>query len=190
MNRYLKTLASAAATVAAVALTAVAIGATSADIDTRVDETLSRFYAQKDSHRDLVQKAAAVLVFPRITKAGAGVGGEYGEGALQVQGKTVGYYKVTGGSVGATLGVAHRSEVILFMTDAARDHFMNSRDWSVGADAGVALVTKGAGGEYDSETLRKPVLAFVFGEKGLIADASIEGAKVSKLPRETRQASQ
>jgi lipid-binding SYLF domain-containing protein len=167
---------------AALTLSALAVAATTMQIDTRVQGALDHFYAQDERHRDLTQRAAAVLVFPRVTKAGAGVGGEFGEGALEVQGKTVGYYKVTGASVGATLGVARRSEIILFMTDAARDKFLNSHDWTVGADAGVAVVKKGAGGEYDNETLSKPVLAFVFGEKGLIADASLEGAKISKLP--------
>jgi lipid-binding SYLF domain-containing protein len=183
MNRYLQISTRGAVAAFALALTAVALGATDAQIDTRVNGALSRFYAENQTHRDLAQKATAVLVFPRITKAGAGVGGEYGEGALQVHGKTVGYYKVTGGSVGATLGVARRSEVILFMTDAARERFMNSGDWTIGADTGVAVIRKGAGGEYDTETLRRPVLAFVFGEKGLIADASLEGAKVSRLPQ-------
>jgi lipid-binding SYLF domain-containing protein len=166
----------------AVAVAGLALGATTAQIDQRVDGALTRFYSQNEQHKDLAQKAAAVLVFPRITKAGAGVGGEYGEGALEVNGKTVGYYKVTGASVGATLGAARRSEVILFMTDAARDKFMSSHDFTLGADAGVAVMRKGAGADYDTETLRKPVLAFVFGEHGLIADASLEGAKISKLP--------
>jgi lipid-binding SYLF domain-containing protein len=182
-NRYLRRPLAAAATAAlAAVLTAVALGANTAEIDTRVSDTLNQFYSQSDKHRDLAQKASAVLVFPRITKAGAGVGGEFGEGALQTGGRTVGYYKVTGGSVGATLGVARHSEVILFMTDAARDHFMSSHDWSIGADASVAVVKKGAGGEYDTETLRKPVLAFLFNEKGLMGDISLQGAKISKLP--------
>jgi lipid-binding SYLF domain-containing protein len=167
-----------------VAVGGLALAATTADIDAGVAGTLDRFYAQDQTHRELTQKAAAVLVFPTVTKAGAGVGGEYGEGALEVNGKTVGYYKVTGASVGATLGAARRSEVILFMTDAARDRFMHSHDWSIGADTGVAVVHKGAGAEYDTQTLRKPVLAFVFGEKGLIADASLEGAKITRLPQQ------
>jgi lipid-binding SYLF domain-containing protein len=180
MKPYAKYLTGPLAAAALVA-SALSVGATSEQIDTRVQGTLQQFYSQNEHHRDLAQRAAAVLVFPRVTKAGAGVGGEFGEGALEVQGKTVGYYKVTGASVGATLGAARRSEVILFMTDAARDKFINSHDWTVGADAGIAVVKKGAGGEYDNETLSKPVVAFVFGEKGLIADASLEGAKISKL---------
>lgn len=165
---------------AALPFGALAVAASSQEIDADVAATLTRFYAQQD-HRDLAQKASAILVFPHVTKAGAGVGGEVGEGALEIDGKTVGYYRMTGASLGATLGVAHRSEVILFMTDEARAKFMNSGDWTIGVDAGVAIV-KGAGAKADTETLRRPVVAFVFGEQGLIADVSMEGAKVSKLP--------
>jgi lipid-binding SYLF domain-containing protein len=181
MNRNSFVLTGAVAAIA-VAFSALALAATTPEINARVEAALSRFYAQNPNHRELAQKASAMLVFPSVTKAGAGVGGEYGEGALEVDGKTVAYYKVTGASAGATLGVARRSEVILFMTDAARDKFMNSKDWTIGVDAGVAVV-KGAGAQYDTETLSKPVVAFVFGEKGLIADVSLEGAKVTKLPR-------
>jgi len=179
MNRY--SLISKSA-LAATALTfgVLASAATTSEIDTRVDNALTRFYSAGTNHRELAQKASAMLVFPRVTKAGVGVGGSYGEGALEVNGKTVGYYKVTGASVGATLGAARHSEVILFMTDASRDKFMNSNGWTVGADANVAVV-KGAGVDADTQTLQRPVLGFVFGEKGLIADVSLEGEKVSKL---------
>jgi lipid-binding SYLF domain-containing protein len=187
LNRYLRIPLAAAVTALAGVLTTVALGANTADVDSRVSDTLTRFYSQNDRHREMAQKASAVLVFPRVTKVGAGVGGEYGEGALQVGGRTVGYYKVTGGSVGATLGAARHSEVILFMTDAARDHFMNSHDWSIGADANVAVVKHGAGAEYDTATLHKPVLAFIFNEKGLMGDVSLQGAKISKLPEAQAQ---
>jgi len=181
MNRISLVLTGAVAAIA-FAFSALAVAASTSEINARVEAALTRFYAQDPNHRELANKASAMLVFPSVTKAGAGVGGEYGEGALQVHGKTVAYYKLTGASAGATLGVARRSEVLLFMTDAALEKFMNSKDWTVGVDAGVAVV-KGAGAQYDSETLRKPVVAFVFGEKGLIADVSLEGAKVTKLPQ-------
>jgi lipid-binding SYLF domain-containing protein len=174
-------LTSIAAVAATALVSAAALAVDTPKIDSRVQNALQTFYAQGDNHRELAHKAAAVLVFPRVTKAGVGVGGEFGEGALEVHGKTVGYYRVTGASLGATLGAARRSEVFLFMTDEARDHFMNSRDWTIGADTGVAVVKKGAGAQYDTGTLNKPVLAFVFGEKGLLGDVSLEGAKVTKL---------
>src|SRR5215469_5710819 len=149
-----------------------ALAANTADIDKEAAGTLDRFYALSDGNKGLVQNAVAILVFPSITKAGFGVGGEHGEGALQEQGKTVGYYSISGASIGLTLGMSHHSEVIIFNTPEARDKLVNGKHWSVGADASVAVMKKGAGATYDSEMLRKkPVLAFVFGEKGLMGDA-------------------
>ncbi len=145
-------------------------------------DTVNAFYAKNMRNEELAQKAAGVLIFPRITKGGVGVGGEYGEGVLQVAGKTVEYYKLSGASVGATLGVAERSEIVLFMTSEALDRFMKSKVWTVGVDAEVAVVSKGAGGSYDTETLRKPIIGFVFDEKGLIADVSLQGTKIRRLP--------
>ena len=158
-----------------------ALAADTAAIDKQVAATLERFYALADRNQYLAQNAAAVLVFPSITKAGIGVGGEHGDGALQENGKSVGYYSISGASIGLTLGVSHHSEVILFQTPGARDKFVKGSSWSIGADASVAVMKKGAGGDYDSETLKKPVLAFVFGEKGLMGDASLQGAKISKI---------
>jgi lipid-binding SYLF domain-containing protein len=158
-----------------------ALAVDTAAIDKQVVTTLGHFYAMSDENKHLAQNAAAVLVFPKITKAGVGVGGEHGDGALQENGKTVGYYSISGASIGLTLGVSHHSQVILFNTPAARDHFLNSGDWSIGADTSVAVMKTGAGGTYDTQTLKKPVLAFVFGEKGLMGDASLQGAKINKI---------
>ena len=150
-------------------------------IDAGVQSTLDGFYAQNAENRDIVSKAAGVLVFPRVTKAGLGIGGERAQGALLVNGSTAGYYKLSGASVGATIGVAHRAEIIVFMTPEARDKFERSSGWTIGADVGVAVASKGVGGNYDSETLRRPVVAFVLDEHGLIADVSLEGTKITKV---------
>jgi len=159
----------------------VALALDTAALDKQVSATLDRFYALSDQHKYLADNAAGVLVFPAVTKAGAGVGGEHGTGALLQKGKTVGYYSVTGASIGLTLGVSRHSEVILLNTQDALNKFLNSKDWSIGADTSVAVVKTGAGGKYDTQTLSKPVLAFVFGEKGLMGDASLQGAKISKV---------
>ena len=173
----------AASSLAILALfTSVASFAESAaKIDTQASEALAQFYKLNPSHQKLLQRAAGVLIFPEVTKAGAGVAGEHGNGVLQVKGKTVGYYDSTSASVGLTLGVGKRSEIIVFMTQTALDDFMRSKGWSIGADTGIAIAKAGAGGDYDSETLKKSIVGFVFGAKGLIADASLEGSKISKI---------
>jgi len=124
----------------AFAFSALAVAASTSEINARVEAALSRFYAQESKPSRARQQSLRDAGVPERHQGRAGVGGEYGEGALQVHGKTVAYYKLTGASAGATLGVARRSEVLLFMTDAALEKFMNSKDWTVGVDAAVAVV--------------------------------------------------
>jgi lipid-binding SYLF domain-containing protein len=174
-------MAAAALAIAGLLASAATLAHTKAEIDQSADGALKHFYTLNPSHRDLVGKAAGVLIFGHVTKGGVGVAGEYGEGVLRVQGHTLDYYSVTSASVGLTLGVASHREVILFMTQDALDRFTKSAGWSAGGDAAIAVVSKGAGGQYDSTTLGKPILGFVFGQKGLIGDLSLEGTKVTKI---------
>ena len=160
---------------------APSFGRTKAEIDASADTAVKHFYNLNPEHRRLADKAAGLLIFGHVTKGGAGVAGEFGEGVLRVKGADVDYYKVTSASVGLTLGVAHHSEIILFMTAESLDKFMKSEGWSIGADAAVAVAKSGAGGQYDTATLAKPIIGFVFHEKGLIGDLSIEGSKITKI---------
>jgi lipid-binding SYLF domain-containing protein len=154
-----------------------------AEIDTNVSQALKQFYAQNPKHKELADKAAGMLVFPHITKGGVGVAGEFGEGVLQVKDMTIDYYNIRSASIGLTLGIASRSEIVMFMTQESLDKFKNSKGWKIGVDAGVAIVSLGAGGQYDTKTLQKPILGFVFGEKGLIGDLSLEGSKITKIQK-------
>ena len=174
-------LATTGLAIVALTSTAASFAATETQIDTRVSQTLLYFNTLTPENKVLGDKAAGVLVFPRVTKGGIGVAGEFGEGVLQVNGKTVGYYSLGAASVGATLGLAKHSEIIMFMTQDSLDKFMSSSGWSVGADAGITVVSTGASGTYDTQTQQKPILGFVFAEKGLIADLSFEGSKISKI---------
>jgi lipid-binding SYLF domain-containing protein len=170
------------AAIATVVLIGTAVAIDAAALDSQAAATLDRFYALSDSNKYLAQHAAAVLVFPEITQAGVGIGGEHGDGVLQENGKTVGHYSITGGSIGLTLGVSHHSQVILFNTPQARDKFVKDDQWSIGADSSVAVANKGASASYTNQTSVKPVLVYVFGEKGLMGNASLAGAKISKIP--------
>ena len=154
---------------------------TKAEISRSADQALTHFYTLNPANQALVGKAAGVLIFGHVTKGGVGVAGEYGEGVLRVQGQTVDYYSLASASVGLTLGLAKHREIILFMAQDALDHFTKSEGWSAGGDSAIAVVSKGAGGQYDATTLGKPILGFVFGEKGLIGDLSLEGTKVTKI---------
>jgi lipid-binding SYLF domain-containing protein len=174
-------LAATGLAIVAFATSATSFAGTQAQINSQVSQTLVEFNALNPANKALGDKAVGILVFPRVTKGGVGVAGEFGEGALQVNGKTVGYYSVGSASVGLTLGLANHSAIIMFMTQESLDKFTSSGGWSIGADAGITVVSAGASGSYDTQTQHKPILGFVFAEKGLLADLSFEGSKISKI---------
>jgi lipid-binding SYLF domain-containing protein len=151
-------------------------------VEAGVDETLSRLFTAAPSSRELVQRAAGVLVFPSVLNVGLIVGGEHGDGALRVGGRTVEYYSTTGGSFGLQAGAQTKAEVIVFMTPDSLAKFRASRGWTVGADATVAVAHIGANGNIDTETMQRPIVGFVLVNTGLMAGVSLEGTKISKLP--------
>jgi lipid-binding SYLF domain-containing protein len=132
---------------------------------------------------EIIAKSKGMLIFPGVFKAAIGIGGEYGEGALRIKGKTVAYYSTAAASIGFQLGGAKKSIIIAFMTDEALKSFQNSDGWKIGADATVSVITVGAGAQVSTAISNKPIVAFVFGEKGLMYDLSLNGAKVSKIIR-------
>lgn len=150
-------------------------------INSNVDQALSRLYVAAPGSRELVSKATGVLVFPSVLAAGFVVGGQYGEGALRVGGRTMGYYSTTSASVGLQIGAQSKAIIILFMTQDALDKFRSVKGWSAGADASVAVLKIGANGAIDSNSVRSPVDAFVLSNGGLMANLTLEGTKVNRL---------
>ena len=153
------------------------------EINTNVDVTLDRFYSEVKDGKKLVRDAKGILVFPNVYKAGFGIGGEYGEGALRINGKTVDYYNTVAASFGFQIGAQKKSIILLFMQDEALDHLRGSANWKVGADASVALIAVGADGSVDTAKLNQPIIAFVIGQKGLMYNLTLEGAKFTKMDK-------
>ena len=156
---------------------------TASSIDESANDALQVFKEQVNGSEVFLNQAAGYLVFPRVIKAGAGVGGETGEGVLRVGGSTVDYYRTASGSFGFQLGAQAKSIVIMFMTRDALDSFRRSEGWQVGVDGSVALIDIGAGKTIDSSNLRDPVVGFIFGSKGLMYNLTLEGTKFTKVER-------
>jgi lipid-binding SYLF domain-containing protein len=154
---------------------------TAQEINDSVNACLGRFYKQVPGGKDLAYKAKGVLVMPGVVKAGLIVGGEYGEGALRVQKRTVSYYNLASGSFGLQIGGEAKDIVILFMTDEALKQFQASKGWEVGVDANVALVKIGGGERVDLTKMNEPIIGFVFDVKGFMADISLKGAKFTRI---------
>lgn len=169
----------------AAALLAIALGtsrgeaATATTINADVEAAIKQCYAKVSGCEVVADKAKGMLVFPDVTKAGLGVGGSYGVGALVIDGKTVGYYSTTSASIGLQAGAAKQAEMILFLTDDALSGFRSSSGWQVGGDASVTVIDEGAAKDIDTLTHKEPVVAFIWGEQGLMGSLSLEGAKIS-----------
>jgi lipid-binding SYLF domain-containing protein len=153
------------------------------EIDAGVDETLDRFFYNIRGARELASKAVGILVFPSVVKAGFGVGGEYGAGALLLRRRTEGYYNTLSASIGFQLGVQARSVIIMFMTPEALDQFRSTAGWKIGADASVAIITVGVGGSIDTNKITSPVIGFILDPKGLMYNLTLEGSKISRIDR-------
>jgi len=150
-------------------------------IDARVDAALNHLYATSLAAQDLRDKSVGMLVMPLITKAGLGIGGAYGRGALRVGGVTVDYYSAAKASFGFQLGVQQYAHVLFFMTEDALAEFRNSAGWSVGANVEYVVNTNGETLSADTTTALAPVIAMVFGQAGLIAGATLEGTKYTRI---------
>ena len=157
--------------------------ASAAEINAKVNATLRSFDKQNPSARELGGKAAGFLVFPSVIKAGIGFGGEYGEGVLIIKGNPAGYYNLVSASFGFQLGVQSRSVIIMFMTEKSLAGFRNADGWKFGVDGSIVLVTAGAGGAIDTDTLTSPIIAFVLDPQGLMYNLNLEGSKISRIRR-------
>jgi len=153
------------------------------EIDVSVNVAIEQFQQEVKGAKQFLAKANGILIFPKVVKAGLGIGGEYGEGALRIGGKTVDYYSTAAASIGFQLGVQKKSIIIVFLTKEALAKFRKSEGWKVGVDGSVALIKVGAGGSIDTTNIKDPIVAFVFGQKGLMYNLTLEGSKLTKLDK-------
>jgi lipid-binding SYLF domain-containing protein len=160
-----------------------ALAASAAEIDTRVNAALERLRAEVKGSGTVLAKASGVLVFPEVIKAGFVLAGEGGEGALRVGGRTAGYYNIISASVGLQAGGQKRDIVIAFLTADSLQKFQDSQGWKVGADGSVALIDVGAGANVDITKIKEPIVAFVVGQKGLMAGVSLDGSKITRAKK-------
>ena len=150
-------------------------------IDARVRTTLDFLFDSYPGTADLRDKAAGMLVMPLVTEAGFGIGGSYGRGALLIDGVTVDYYSATQASIGFQIGAQQYAHVLFFMTEDALMNFRTSKGWAAGADVEYAINDQGRNITAETTTSLSPVIAVVFGQAGLIAGASVEGTKYTRI---------
>jgi len=161
----------------------VSFAKTAAQIDASVNAALARFDAQVKGGAKFIAASKGVLVLPDVVKVAFVIGGQYGEGALREGSRTYGYYSIAGGSWGASFGIQKKDLLLVFRDAAALRHFESSSGWQIGVDGAVTLINVGVGADLSTMQINQPIVAFVVGQKGLMFDVSLQGAKISRIKR-------
>jgi lipid-binding SYLF domain-containing protein len=142
---------------------------------------LRKLFAAKPKARALSRQAKALLIFPKIVKAGLVIGGQSGDGVLWINDRADGYYNTWAASFGLQAGAQTFSYVLFFMTKAGLQHLKESNGWAIGSGPSVVVVDRGAEASVTFTALRQDVYAFPFGERGLMAGLDLEGSKITRI---------
>ena len=155
--------------------------ATAAEIDQAVNLALEKLYRSTPAAVELAKVSKGVLVFPDVVKAGLIVGGQYGEGALRVNGMTVGYYNTLAASYGLQAGAQTFGYAMFLMNDSALDYLKKSKGWEVGVGPSVVVMDEGLAKSLTTSTAKDDIYAFIFGQKGLMAGIGLQGSKITRI---------
>src|SRR5215204_3780845 len=152
-----------------------------AELDRKVDEAQAKLFAASPAAKNLSTTAKGILIFPSVKKAGFIVGGQHGEGALRVAGKTTGYYKTTAASFGLQAGGQKFGYAMFFMTPGALEYLKKSEGWEIGVGPSIVVVDEGVARSLTTSSAKENIYVFFFGQKGLMAGLGIQGSKISQI---------
>jgi lipid-binding SYLF domain-containing protein len=159
------------------------MAATADDLNKDAQQALQTLYKTNPVADSMSKKARAILVFPKIVKAGLVFGGSYGEGVMMKGGSASGYYNSVSASWGWQAGAESYGYVVFLMSDKAVHYLDESKGWEIGVGPTVVVVNEGVAKNLSTSTLKEDAYAFIFDQQGLMASLSIEGTKISRIKR-------
>ena len=157
------------------------LASSASTIDRSSTQALNSLYKKYPGSKELADKAVAVLVFPSIVKGGFIIAGQFGDGALRKNGKSVAYYRSLAASYGFQAGAQAFGYVLFFMDDASVRYLDNTDGWEVGTGPSLVVLDTGFGKNFSTTTLQKGVFAFIFDQKGLMGGVGIQGSKITRI---------
>lgn len=178
-----KTAVMAASAVLLATLGGQAVAATAEDLDKDAAQALQTLYKSRPVAEVVSKKAKAVLVFPKIIKAGLVFGGSYGEGVLLKGAQVTDYFNSVSASWGWQAGAESYAYFVFLMSDKAVRYLEKSKGWEFGVGPTVVVVNEGVAKNLTTTTLKDDAYAFISDQQGLMASLSIEGTKISRIKR-------
>ena len=163
------------------ALPRISQAASAAEINKDVTNALHNLYRTTPAAKNLSKVAKGILVFPHVVKGGLIVGGQYGEGALRVGGKTTGYFNTVAASYGLQAGAQSFGYALFFLDEASLQYLQKSEGWEIGVGPNVVVVDKGVARSLSTTTAKSGIYAFFFQQKGLMAGLGLQGSKITRI---------
>lgn len=157
------------------------LGGDAAVIDGDVNIALQKLFRTNESAKKIHDVARGVLVFPDIIKGGLIFGGQYGKGALRVDGQTSGYYQTVSASWGLQIGAQSFGYAMFFMTESGLRYLRKSDGWEVGVGPSVVVADEGLAKSFTTSTFKEDIIVFFFNQKGLMAGIGVQGTKISPI---------
>ena len=154
------------------------VGGWNPEMEKEAEEALESMLASSSKLQTFKEQAYGYAIFPKVTKAGVGIGGAIGNGLVYKQGQVVGTSKLKQASVGLQLGGQQYSEVIFFKDREAFENFTNEK-LKFDAQASAVAITEGA--SIDA-AYNDGVAVFTKTKGGLMYEASIGGQQFSFDP--------
>jgi lipid-binding SYLF domain-containing protein len=159
----------------------LSLAASASQIDRSATQSLTTLYKNTPGAKALADKAVAVLVFPSIVKGGFIIAGQFGDGALRKNGKTVAYYRSLAASYGFQAGIQAYGYVLFFMDAASVQYLDNTGGFELGTGPSLVVLDAGFGKNISTTTLQKGIYAFIFDQKGLMGGVGIQGSKITRI---------
>jgi lipid-binding SYLF domain-containing protein len=179
--KYLKLIAIMLITLGTIAIPTQVRAASAEEINREARQALQQLYSANPAARHLKSSARAVLVFPKIVKAGFILGAQHGDGALISRGRTVAYYRSDAGSYGLQAGIQKFGYALFFMNDDDLAYLRKSKGWEFGSGPSIVIVDEGMAKSFTTTTLRKGVYALTFDQRGLMAGLGLQGSKITPI---------
>ena len=165
------------------AAAAPAAFAADAKLDADAKAGLESLYLSSPAAKALGAQAKAILVFPKILKAGFVIGAQAGDGALMQGGATTGYYNISAASYGLQAGVQSFGYAMFLMTDSAVEYLSTTSGFELGVGPSIVVVDAGMASTMSTSTLQSDIYAFTFGQSGLMAGLGLQGTKITKVKK-------
>jgi lipid-binding SYLF domain-containing protein len=135
--------------------------------------------------QDFLRRARAVMVCPRVFRAGFIFGGEGGDCVLTGRDgggswSSPAFYSMGSGSFGLQIGIQDATVVIMIMNDRALQALLDSQ-FRVGADASLSFATLGAGIQGGTTMAAGAYIVAIAKSRGLFAGMTLQGTVMNFL---------